>query len=284
MTTSTASIARRWEDVALGAYATPPEAFEARWRGKPTLGFYWNFYAAISRWRRALEAGRAVEEVWIGFARDTLRSLERVGVQFDLAGFGPDALLRGPFVAAGNHMSLIDGLLAAAIWAPQRPISGVISARMVGTPLVGKLLGTSGGVTVQSRSARRDLEKVYREAVPRIRAGESFAVFPEGGRNREFDPGAFNSMGVKMAKRAGVPLVPFALRTDAWGIGLRQLYLAPVRLDRPVRLRVGKPIAIEARDQPQRAEQIRFIAQHVASWGVRVRSDTRRPWWLNLDV
>ena len=55
--------------------------------------------------------------------------------------------------------------------------------------------------------------------VERLKAGISIIVFPQTTRMTQFDPEQFNSIGVKIAKKAGVPVVPLALKTDAWANG-----------------------------------------------------------------
>ena len=53
----------------------------------------------------------------------------------------------------------------------------------------------------------------------RLAQGRSIIIFPQTTRSLGFDPKLFNSIGVKLARRAGVPVVPIALKTDAWGVG-----------------------------------------------------------------
>jgi 1-acyl-sn-glycerol-3-phosphate acyltransferase len=273
-------VAHRWEDVAVGRYATPANRRETRWAACPTVGFYALFFATIRRARAAIAVGREPREIWLTFIRETLTSLERVGVRFDLSGFGPGELPAGAFVGVGNHMSLMDALVAGAVITPQRWCSGVVAERTCQTPFVGRVLQTSGAVQVSAERPRADLEKMYREVVPRLRAGETIAVFPEGQRQAEFVPARFNSLGVKLARRADVPMVTFALKSDAWGIGWRAALLAPVRPERVVRLAASGPVEVTRPDQPHRAAQLRFLGESLRAWGGTVRREAREPWWL----
>ena len=43
-----------------------------------------------------------------------------------------------------------------------------------------------------------------------------------------FKPEEFNSIGVKLAKKAGVPVVPVAIKTDFWGNGRIIKELGPI--------------------------------------------------------
>ena len=49
----------------------------------------------------------------------------------------------------------------------------------------------------------------------RLQKGISIIVFPQTTRTVRFEPENFNSIGVKLAQRAKVPIIPLALRTDA---------------------------------------------------------------------
>ena len=57
------------------------------------------------------------------------------------------------------------------------------------------------------------------KGVEHLKNGTSVIVFPQKTRAAEFNPEEFNSIGVKLAKRAGVPVQPLALDTSFWGRG-----------------------------------------------------------------
>jgi len=57
-------------------------------------------------------------------------------------------------------------------------------------------------------------------------------------RTVAFDPALFTSIGVKLAQRAGVPVVPLALLTDAWGNGRLVLGVEPDHAYATARLRL----------------------------------------------
>ena len=47
----------------------------------------------------------------------------------------------------------------------------------------------------------------------------SVLIFPQTTRELFFDPKKFNTLGIKLAKRAKVPVIPIAVKTDAWWHG-----------------------------------------------------------------
>jgi 1-acyl-sn-glycerol-3-phosphate acyltransferase len=102
-------------------------------------------------------------------------------------------------------------------------------------------------------AARRSID----EAGERIRKGDSVLIFPEGTRTRDGTLGAFKKGGFHLAVRAGVPIVPVALR------GTRALMPRGSYLLRSgtVTAIIGKPIPTQGLTDEERA-----------SLGDRVRS------------
>ena len=47
----------------------------------------------------------------------------------------------------------------------------------------------------------------------------SVLIFLQTTRELRFDPKKFNTLGIKLAKRAKVPVIPVAVKTDVWGMG-----------------------------------------------------------------
>ena len=179
---------------------------------------------------------------WTIFARIKVRGKENVR---------PDR----NYVYMANHASLID---IPALFA-YLPFQFRIMAKkeLFYVPFMGWHLWTAGNFPVD-RSDPRKTARSLRGVVDGIKAGKSLAVFPEGTRSddghlQEFKAGAF-----KIALRAGVPIVPVAIRgTHAL---LPKHSLAP----RPGRVEViiGRPIETAG----YRETQLRDLIQrtHIA--------------------
>ena len=91
-------------------------------------------------------------------------------------------------------------------------------------------------------------------------------VFPQGERSSSFEPQQFNTIGIKIARRAGVPIVPVALKTNAWGIGRIIKDLGKIDPAKKAHVAFGEPIWIEGRGLDQHQEVIEFIQQKLQSW------------------
>lgn len=147
------------------------------------------------------------------------------GVRPAVRGLGnlPD----GPSVIVANHASYVDGLLLKAFLPPR--FSFVIKGEMRRYPLVHFVLRRAGARFVErTGTSTRDVRDFVRAA----RDGAALGFFPEGTFIREpgvleFRPGAFLA-----AIKAGLPVVPIAIR------GTRRMLPAGRALPWPARIEV----------------------------------------------
>ncbi|BDG07036.1 lysophospholipid acyltransferase family protein [Anaeromyxobacter paludicola] len=134
-----------------------------------------------------------------------LRLLEIHGLELEVSGRLP----RGPVLLASNHVSWLDPLVVASL-VPCAPISKLDVA---GWPGIGRLVGGLGVLFVR-RGDPGSGARVLRGAARALSLGLPVLNFPEGttttGENvLPFRPGLFG-----LARRAGVPVVPIALRCE----------------------------------------------------------------------
>jgi 1-acyl-sn-glycerol-3-phosphate acyltransferase len=104
------------------------------------------------------------------------------------------------------------------------------------------------------------------EGGKRLEANVSVVIFPQTTRSAEFDPGKFNSLGIKLARRCNVPAVPFALKTDAWGLGKRIKDFGPIRPEKTVHFHFGAPMKIRGSGKEEHAAVMEFIRTRLAAW------------------
>jgi 1-acyl-sn-glycerol-3-phosphate acyltransferase len=102
--------------------------------------------------------------------------------------------------------------------------------------------------------------------IERIQKGISIVVFPQTTRDLTFDPSQFNTIGVKLALRANVPVVPIALMTDAWGNGKWFKDIGPIDPNKTVHIAFGEPIVIQGRGAQQHQEIINYIQAKLSYW------------------
>ncbi|HET7650981.1 MAG TPA: lysophospholipid acyltransferase family protein [Gammaproteobacteria bacterium] len=141
-------------------------------------------------------------------ARRMARWLFRLmGVPLSIEGL--EHLPPGSCIVVANHASYLDGPLLTAVLPPH--FGFVIKREITRTPLIGRLLVRLGSEFVErfdKRAAHGDASRIIQLA----RSGVSLGIFPEGTFKPE--PGLRNfHLGAFMAAtRAGVPVVPVAIR------------------------------------------------------------------------
>ena len=102
-------------------------------------------------------------------------------------------------------------------------------------------------------------------------------VFPQATRHAWFEPGRFNTLGVKLAARAGALVVPVALCTDFLAAGRMFKDFGKVHPERPVRISFGPPQRVEGNGRAAQAATVAFIEAAMRDWGVPIRYEESQP-------
>ena len=154
-----------------------------------------------------------------------LRGLYRVEVR------GAENIpLTGPLVVTGNHDSVLDPFLMAAV--VPRPIHFLGKSEFWRYAPLRWWLGTVGAIPVVRGGS--DAEAIA-AAVAALEAGEAVGIFPEGGVKRE---GPWLRGAARMALSTGAPLLPIRF------LGTRRA-LAPGTIAFPrLAALIGEPIPV----------------------------------------
>ncbi len=194
------------------------------------------------------------------------RSLESVGVRFEVT--GTDALdwHGGPYVFVANHMSALETQILPSILHRGAPCTFVVKSSLLRYPVFGAVLRAFDPIEVGRADPRADLRQVIDEGTDRLRRGISVIIFPQAHRTTTFDRKAFNSIGMRLARAAGVPMVPIALDTAAWSQGRLLKDIGWIKPERTVRLSVGNPIPVGGSGQAAHREVMDFIEARIAEW------------------
>jgi 1-acyl-sn-glycerol-3-phosphate acyltransferase len=75
-----------------------------------------------------------------------------------------------------------------------------------------------------------------------------------------------SSIGVKLAKRAGVPIIPLALKTDAWKNGKFIKDFGVIDAAEPVRFAFGAPLSVVGKGAEEQQMVAEFISGKLAGW------------------
>ena len=212
------------------------------------------------------QKGRYDGGVWISSSISIIRALESVGTHFDIQGLDFYRNLEVPCVFVGNHMSVLETFVLPSLIRPYREITFVVKESLISYPFFGPILRSRDPVVVGRVNPREDLKIVLEEGQDRLEHGVSVVIFPQTTRSPIFDTDKFNTLGVKLAKRANVPVVPFALKTDAWGLGRRLKDFGKISPQNTVRIHFGAPMQVSGSGKAEHNSIIDFISTKLNDW------------------
>lgn len=252
---------------ALDTYRTPCFQVAPMARIFPSLYFYARMFLGPVPWlcRRAAK-GHCDDMAWVYSSVWLANILEASGCRLDLTGLAN--LRRGgvPRVYVANHMSTLETFVLPAVIRPEHPVTFVVKKSLTTMPFFGAVMRSRYPVVVSRSNPREDLAVVLEEGTKRLRQGISIIVFPQSTRSVEFSREHFNSIGVKLARRANVPVVPVALKTDAWAQGRAIKDFGPIRPQVTVHFSFGEPFAVEGNGKKEQRAICDFIEQNLHVW------------------
>ena len=249
-------------------YHTPPG--RAGWLPRlfPCLCLYPLIWKCICQGSYAAMRGRYDDEAWALNSFQVLQSLEYVGCRIHAEGLEHITEVQGPCVIVGNHMSALETLVLPGFVEPRKHVTFVVKRSLTTSRVFGYIMRSRDPVVVDRRNPREDLAAMLTGSAERLARGISMIVFPQATRSPNFDREHFNSIGVKIAGRNNVPLIPLALKTDAWSCGSKGVLkdYGKVRPDLPVHLRFGKAFRVEGNGKEEQEQLCRFIEDALAEW------------------
>ena len=247
-------------------YTSPPRPLSLMARTFPSLRFYQRCFMIVWRASGLAKRGGYKTPEWSQSSLATLRALEEVGVQVKITGTEHFRALDGPCVFIANHMSTLETFVLPTIIAPVKDATFVVKQSLVDYPVFRYVMRSRDPITVGRSNPRDDLKAVLEGGTERLRAGRSIIIFPQTTRTPVFDPESFNTIGIKLAKKAGVPVVPVALKTDAWGTGRILKDYGKIDPSRRVYFAFGSPLTIKDRGAEEHSQIIEFISGKLKEW------------------
>ena len=210
--------------------------------------------------------GRYHGDEWIGSSLACIELLESVGGRFIIENLDALSSDSAPCVFIGNHMSVLETFVLPCLIRPRRKVTFVIKESLVSYPAFKHVMLSRRPIVVGRLDPRQDLKTVLKEGQERLEQGMSVIIFPQTTRSIEFDPQKFNSLGIKLAKRAGVQVIPVAMKTDAWGIGIRFKDIGWVDPRKTVRICFGDRLSIAGNGKDEHQLVADFIKSKLDEW------------------
>jgi len=247
-------------------YTTPSRNGWSLLRVFPSVAFYCQELALVLKSSRMARRGKYDTPAWVSSSLELFRALESVGVQFEITGLDHVRNLDRPVVFAGNHMSTLETFVLPTLLARFHETTFVVKQSLIDYPVFKHVMRSRDPIPVSQTNPRVDLAAILEGGEQRLKAGISVVVFPQSKRTTIFDPAEFNTIGVKLARRAGVPIVPIALKTAAWEIGRYVADFGRIRPSSKVHFAFGEPICIKDRGREEHQAILQFISAKLAEW------------------
>ncbi|MEI6563162.1 MAG: lysophospholipid acyltransferase family protein [bacterium] len=209
-----------------------------------------------------------------GYATRSWKSLnvaESSGGRVEVRGLEYLANTPGPVVIIGNHMSSLETIVLPGFILPFKEVAFVVKESLRTHFAFGPIMRSVKHIAVKRENPRDDLKRVLAEGTELIRQGVSVVIFPQATRSAEFDIDGFNTLGVKLALRAGVPVIPLALKTDFMANGKWVKDAGYVYPDRPIYFEFGAPMTVSENGRAAHAAVIRHIVACLKKWGGTIK-------------
>jgi 1-acyl-sn-glycerol-3-phosphate acyltransferase len=167
---------------------------------------------------------------------------------------GQEFIPEGPVVFVCNHEGDFD--IPTLLAYVNKPFGFISKVEVKKAPIISSWMEVMNCVFID-RKDRRSAVKSIRDGVEKLKNGHSIVIFPEGTRSKGGPIGEFKAGGLRLAKDAGVPIVPIAIR------GTSDIFEKNGRLVRPANVHINicqpidpmkisnmdmKDVAIEVRD------------------------------------
>ncbi len=263
-----------------GSYRTAEKSVYCpleRLLGRTDSWYYLKIFRVVFWGAFVARMGKYDPSFWGQQSFEILQAAEICGAKITISGCESVAKYNRPVVFVSNHMSMLETMLYPGILLSFGGLATVVKDSLLTYPVFGHIMRAVDPISVSRRNPRDDLKEVLSKGENILRAGRSVLIFPQATRDVVFRPEEFNSLGVKLAKKAGVPVVPIALKTDFHSNGIRFKDIGDLDRSRHVRFRFGPVMEITGNGKSEHAKIIKFIEENLREWGAAVKEGDNSP-------
>jgi 1-acyl-sn-glycerol-3-phosphate acyltransferase len=170
---------------------------------------------------------RNAREGWNYWAQIAfLNYFSRLRLAMDVAWSGP--IPSGPKIFAGNHPTTTDPFYLLLVLHEKTRM--MVNADIFKKPILGGLMRRGGHIPVDKKAGASALEAGF-QALSR---GENIGIYPEGDLSNIEDGISVNKLktgAVRMALRAGVPIIPVGAHMPVEGMHIKDLVVGGERVE-----------------------------------------------------
>lgn len=232
-----------------------------------SLYFKVGFLNVVFKNRKLALMGNYDTARWAHSSWEILKFSENCGGKYHITGFDyVDQVKDEPVVFISNHMSTLETMVFPCLIAPVKEVTFVVKDSLITSKIFGPVMRSRNPVAVGRNDSRQDFMKVMTEGKEKLENGSSIVIFPQSTRTLEMIPEKFNSLGIKLAQKAGVKIVPMAIKTDFWENGKLIKDLGVNHRDRPVFIKFGEPMTIKGNGKEEHQFVVEFIKSNLEEW------------------
>lgn len=246
--------------------AKRPRAFFDKISMGTSLYFNLKFISKVFSDRRIAKAGKYDTKNWVLGSLTVFKLIEKCGGRFHIEGLNNIDKIKEPVVFISNHMSMMESMIFPVLIAPKRDVTFVVKSSLVTHPIFGPVMKARNPIAVEREDPIADFKKVMTDGTENLKNNVSVVIFPQSKRTVKFDPQKFNKLGIKLAKKANVHIVPVAIKTDFWKNGKRMKDIGKIDRKIPIHIKFGDPIKIEGQGNKEHQMVMDFITQNLAKW------------------
>lgn len=239
--------------------------------GLASLIYYSLLICVVVRDSFIARIGKYDRKKWNRSSFQIIKIIESAGGKLDVSGLSYISEHNEPVVFVSNHMSMLDTFIMPSIILAFKQLTFVVKEELLEYPVWRSVMKAVKPIAVSRQNPREDLCKILSEGKACLKSGNSVFIFPQATRSAVFDPGSFNSLGVKLAKRAGALVIPVALKTDFQGNGRLIKEMGLVDPHKTIYVKFGKPLNVESNGGKTHRMIVEFISTNLKKWGGTVK-------------
>lgn len=236
----------------------------------PSFIFYLKYICTVVREGVSAYSGNYNGKKWVRGSLAVIRALEESGLVFNVEGLENIRHEDGPYVFVANHMSTLETVALPCLIRPLTPLSFVVKKSLLTYPFLGPVLMNCRPIGLERKNPRQDLQVVLEKGTELLASGTSVFIFPQSTRSPGLDARTFNSIGVKLARKAGCRVIPLALRSDAWEMGKLHKEFGRLNPSLPVHFCFGESFPVQGNGKAEQARVFDFIAAKMREWNLPV--------------
>ena len=208
-----------------------------------------------------------IKNIFIYSSISTLKAIENCGGKIFISGVNNLKKIQGPVIFVSNHMNILDVfLLPFALFDIKKSIF-IVKQELLSVPIFGSIVRGSNQIIIDRVSPKENYIHMINESINRIKLNNSIIVFPQGTRTVNFDKTQFNTIGIKLARKLKLPVIPIALKTNFLEKIKYIKKIPTINIYNKIHIEIGSPLyIIDNRDIYYNNKIIDFIMKKLFEW------------------